>query len=321
MKERAMNSRFQQLLTKYGTILALVIVTLMFSLFVPGFVNSRNLLNILRQVALLAVIAEGFTMCLIVDELDLSFANVASLASVIAGALILGGMHPFLAIVIVLAVGAGIGLLNGLLVTKVGIPSLITTLAMGIISVGFIYMFTDGLSLYGAMPAGFLFLGRGSIAGIPFLVIIMFAVVLLAHVLVNKFKVGKYMQATGANVRAARLAGINTDFYKILGLVLSSAGAALTGILLTSRLGTANPEGATGFMMDSFASALMGMTVLSIGRAKPLGTLVGVLMIGVISNGMTLAGAPYYMQDITKGVIILLSVTITSLQSKRQADA
>ncbi|WP_461367329.1 ABC transporter permease [Candidatus Darwinibacter acetoxidans] len=321
MKERAMNSRFQQLLTKYGTILALVIVTLMFSLFVPGFVNSRNLLNILRQVALLAVIAEGFTMCLIVDELDLSFANVASLASVIAGALILGGMHPFLAIVIVLAVGAGIGLLNGLLVTKVGIPSLITTLAMGIISVGFIYMFTDGLSLYGAMPAGFLFLGRGSIAGIPFLVIIMFAVVLLAHVLVNKFKVGKHMQATGANVRAARLAGINTDFYKILGLVLSSAGAALTGILLTSRLGTANPEGATGFMMDSFASALMGMTVLSIGRAKPLGTLVGVLMIGVISNGMTLAGAPYYMQDITKGVIILLSVTITSLQSKRQADA
>lgn len=242
MKERAMNSRFQQLLTKYGTILALVIVTLMFSLFVPGFVNSRNLLNILRQVALLAVIAEGFTMCLIVDELDLSFANVASLASVIAGALILGGMHPFLAIVIVLAVGAGIGLLNGLLVTKVGIPSLITTLAMGIISVGFIYMFTDGLSLYGAMPAGFLFLGRGSIAGIPFLVIIMFAVVLLAHVLVNKFKVGKHMQATGANVRAARLAGINTDFYKILGLVLSSAGAALTGILLTSRLGTANPR-------------------------------------------------------------------------------
>lgn len=310
----------QQIVTKFGTIFALILVTSLFSIFVPGFVNSRNLMNILRQVALLTIIAEGFTMCLIVDELDLSFADVASLSSVIAGGLILGGMNPFLAIFIVLLIGLAIGIFNGLLVTKVGIPSLITTLAMGIICVGLIYMYTDGLSLYGNMPNSFLFLGRGTLWGIPFLVIIMLTIVLLAHIMINYFKVGKYMQATGANKRAARIAGINTDFYKILGLALSSLGAALTGILLTSKLGTANPEGAAGFMMDSFAAALMGMTVLSIGRAKPLGTLIGVLMIGVISNGMTLAGAPYFMQDITKGAIIILSVTITSLQGKRQID-
>lgn len=310
----------QTIITKFGTIFALILVTALFSIFVPGFVNGRNLMNILRQVALLTIIAEGFTMCLIVDELDLSFADVASLSSVLAGALILGGMNPFLAIPIVLLVGLMIGIVNGLLVTKVGIPSLITTLAMGIICVGLIYMYTDGLSLYGSMPESFLFLGRGNLGGIPFLVIIMLMIVLFAHLMINYFKVGKYMQATGANKRAARIAGINTDFYKILGLALSSLGAALTGILLTSKLGTANPEGAAGFMMDSFASALMGMTVLSIGRAKPFGTFVGVLMIGVISNGMTLAGAPYFMQDITKGAIIILSVTITSLQSKRQMD-
>ena len=216
------NIRAQQLLIRFGTIFALLLVTLLFSLFVPGFVNSRNLMNILRQVALLTIIAEGFTMCLIVDELDLSFANVASLSSVIVGGLILGEMNPFLAILIVLLIGIGIGLLNGLLVTKIGIPSLITTLAMGIICVGFIYMYTNGLSLYGDMPESFLFLGRGNIAGIPFLVVIMLMIVLLAHFMINNFKVGKYMQATGANKRAARIAGINTDFYKVLGLILSS---------------------------------------------------------------------------------------------------
>lgn len=307
----------QRALTRYGTILALIIISTGFALIVPGFAGGENILNILRQIALLAVISEGFTMCLIVGELDLAFPQIASLSGALVAGLIFGGMHPLPAVLISLAVGAIFGLVSGVLVAKIGIPSLITTLATGIIAGGMVYMYTKGVSFYGQMPPSFLALGRGTVGPVPSLIFIMFAVVAVAHVMISSTRVGKYMQATGANPAASRLAGIDIDKYKILALCLSGLAAAFTGILLTSRLGSANPEGASGFMMDAFASALLGMTVLSVGRANPFGTFVGALMIGVINNGMTLAGAPYYTQDIVKGVIILLSVTVTSLQAKK----
>jgi ribose/xylose/arabinose/galactoside ABC-type transport system permease subunit len=307
----------QRFLSRFGTIGALVVLALIFITVIPGFADSRNMLNILSQIALLAVISEGFTMCLIVGELDLAFPNVASLAGALVGGLILGGMNPLPAILLSLVTGVIFGAAAGVLVTKVGIPSLITTLASGIIAGGMVYMYTKGVSFYGQMPESFLSLGRGYVGPVPSLIAVMLLVVFFAQILISTTRVGKYMQATGANPVAAQLAGIDTDRFKILALSLSGLAAAFTGVLLTAKLGSANPEGAAGYMMDAFASALLGMTVWSLGRAHPFGTFVGALMIGIINNGMTLAGAPYYMQDITKGAIIILSVALTSLQSKK----
>lgn len=309
----------QGFLTRFGTMIALLVIAAGFSAAVPGFADGENVMNILRQISLLAIISVGFTMCLIVGELDLAFPNIASLSGALVAGLIFGGMNPFGAVVVSLAVGLVFGLAAGMLVTKTGIPSLITTLATGIIAGGMIYMYTRGVSFYGKMPESFLVLGRGNVGPVPSLIFIMFMIVAAAQTMFSSTRIGKYMQAVGANPAASRLAGINTDRCKILSFCLSGLGAAFTGILLTSRLGSANPEGASGFMMDAFAASLLGMTVFSVGRANPFGTFVGALMIGVINNGMTLAGAPYYTQDIVKGLIIILSVTITSLQAKKMA--
>jgi len=167
------------------------------------------------------------------------------------------------------------------------------------------------------MPKGFLALGRGSVGPIPSLVIIMALVVVFSHILINRTRVGRYMEATGQNPTAAYLAGISVNLYKILGMIFSSLGAAFVGILLTSRLGSATPTGGAGFLMDGFATSLLGMTVLGLGRASPFGTFIGALLIGLLNNGMTLLGAPYYIQDITKGSIIILAVAITSSQSRK----
>lgn len=305
-----------RILSRFGTLIALALLFIAFATLIPGFSRSANLMNILQQISLLAIISEGFTMALIVNELDLAFPGVASLAGVVSAGLLFKGISPLAAIALSLCIGLAFGLFAGFLVTGIGISSLIATLASGIIAGGTIYMYTGGLSFYGEMPASFLALGRGYIGPMPIVILLMAIVVIAAQVFISTTRAGAYLQATGQNTRAARLMGINTSAYKVLAFVLSGLGAAFTGILLTARLGSANPEGASGYMMDTFAAALLGMTVLSRGRANPFGTFIGALMIGIINNGMTLAGAPYYMQDIIKGVIIILSVALTALYSR-----
>ena len=305
------------LLLSYGTLLALAALVIVFSIVSPGFLAFGNLLNILRQIALLAIAANGFTLALIVGEFDLGFANVASLAGVIVVGLIFNGHAVAIALLAGLLVGCVFGIFNGLVTTRLGVNSLITTLASGSIAAGLGFLYTRGVAFYGEMPAAFTFLGRGNVLGIPSLVLAMILIIGGSHVIITYTRPGRYMLAVGGNPEASRLAGIRVNFYRTLGLCFASISGAITGILLAARLSSAHPTSAGDFLMDGIAASLLGMT-LRAGQPNVLGTFVGALIIGVLNNGLTLMGTPYYVNDIAKGFIIILSVTMASMQTMRR---
>lgn len=307
------------MIERYGTCLALVALVVFFALAAPNFASPGNLLNVLRQVSFLSILAVGFTLALVVAELDLSFANVCSLAAVAMGALLYGGWPVALGLAVPILIGLAFGLANGLAVTRFKIPSLIATLATGTIANGAAFLLTGGVAFVGRLPESVLALGRGTIAGLPILVVWMIAVAVLAQFVVRGTRLGAHMLATGEAEDAARLAGIDVARMKMLGLALSGLLAGITAVLLVGALSTAAPTMAYDFLMRAIAAVLIGMTTIEPGRPNVPGTVVGVLMIGSLTNGLVLMGAPYFIQDIVLGAIILASVGLSASRLKRAA--
>jgi ribose transport system permease protein len=306
-------------LHRYGTVLAGAAVFLAFALSAGHFLNPANLLNVLKQISYLTVIALGFTMALIAAELDLSFANVASLCSVVAAGLMHQQVPVAPAVGAAVAVGLAFGLVNGLLVTGLRIPSLVATLATATIAAGIAFMITGGVAYVGRLPASFLFIGRGELLGVPMLIVWTAAAVALAQFFVTQTRTGLHMVCTGEAEDAARLAGIPTARLKVLGLALSGLGAAAAGIMLTASLSTGSATIAGDFLMRGIAAVLLGMTTIEPGRPNVPGTVMGALIIGMLTNGLTLLGATYYIQDIVLGVIIIASVAVSASQMRRAA--
>ena len=306
-------------LGRYGTVLALAALVLVLSLAADNFLSLGNLANVLKNASFMAILALGFNLALITSELDLSFANVASLCSIIAAVLLYGGYAVPVGIAACLGLGAACGLANGLLVTRFRIPSLIATLATGTMASGFAFMLTGGVDYVGKLPAPFLFLGRGQILGVPVLIVWTASAVLVAQFVVKETRLGAHMVATGEAEEAARLAGIRVKRMKTLGLTLSGFLAGLGGLLLTAHLSSSNVTIAGGFLMSGIAAVLLGMTTIEVGKPNVAGTVVGTLIIGVLANGLTLMGAQYYYQDIILGLIILGSVGVSASQMMRAA--
>jgi ribose transport system permease protein len=301
-----------ELLRRYGTVLALGLLVIALALMAPNFSSPINLLNILKQVSYLTIIATGFTLALVGGELDLSIGAVATLASVVCAVLLFGGSAWPLAVAAGLLTGAGLGLVNGVCVVRFRIPSLIATLATATIAGGIAFMITGGVAFVGRLPAGFLFIGRGSILSVPMPVVWMLALLLLAGLWLSMSRSGSHLIASGEAPEAARLAGVAVGRMKALGLVLSGAAAGAAGILLTSALSSSSPTIAGDFLMKGIAAVLLGMTTIEPGKPNLAGTFVGVLIIGTLANGLTLLGSEYYVQDILLGLIILASVGISA---------
>ncbi len=301
---------------RYSTLLALAVMFLGFSIFVERFLTPTNLVNILQQISMLTIVGIGLTFCFAAKEIDLSVGFVAAFAGLVVTTLMSKhGVAVPLAIAGGVGVGFLIGLANALLVTLIGIPSLIVTLAMGTIVGGVNFMLSGGRAIYGGIPSSFTYLGQGRIGIIPVVSLIMLGLVLLSYILMNHSFFGRYVYALGGNPKATQLSGIAVRRYRMVSLILTSMFAATAGILLAARLGSGQPTAGANYLLDGLATVFIGMTMLRPGMATVLGTFFGALFIGIVNNGLNLIGLDSFVQDIFKGVILIVAVSIVSRQT------
>jgi len=309
----------RELIGRYGTAVAGLLMIAFFLAFAPNFASTTNLINVLKDTSFLAILAIGFTLAFIVAELDLSVAEMASLAAVVCGWMIQQQYPPAVAVAAALAVGVALGSLNGFGVTVLRIPSLIMTLGTAAIAKGLAFMITQGVAFVGRWPVGFTGLARGYTLGIPNLVLWLAAVTLFAYGLVKWTKTGAHMTATGEADEAARLAGIATARMKRIGLLLAGVMSAITAVLLAANLSSAAPNMAGDYLLYAIAAVLLGMTMLDPGKPNIPGTVFSALVLKVLGNGLVLLGAPYYVQDIVLGAIIIGSVAFSASAMKKAA--
>lgn len=298
-----------RILRNYGGVLvALLALIVLFSVLSPYFLNTRNLLQVLSQVSIIAVMAFGMTFVLMIGEIDLSVGSIAAISSLILGMGLTAGLPAIIAILLALLAGAFCGLINGSLGARLKIPSFIVTVAtMGIFR-GIGYSLTDSKPV----PIGndmIIALGNGKFLNIiPYPVILMMVLLVIFQVLLVKTRFGRRAKMVGGNKTAAEYVGIDSKKLQVKIFIISGISAAISGILLASRLYSAQPNVATGYELDAIAAAVLGGTSLSGGYGTVVGTIIGAVIMGIINNGMNLIGLPYFYQQIVKGIIIILAV-------------
>ena len=309
----------RELIGRYGTAIAGLTLILFFLIFAPNFASTMNVINVLKDTSFLAILALGFALAFTVAELDLSVAEMASLAAVVCGWLVHAQYPPAVAVSAAIGVGLVLGTLNGYGVTVLRIPSLIMTLGTAAIAKGLAFMITQGVAFVGRWPVGFTGLARGYSFGIPNLVLWMAGATLFAYGLVKWTRTGAHMVATGEADEAARLAGIATARMKRIGLLLSGVFAGLMAMLLAANLSSAAPNMAGDYLLYAIAAVLLGMTMFEPGKPNIPGTVFAALVLKVLGNGLVLMGAPYYIQDIVLGAIIIGSVAFSASAMKKAA--
>ena len=297
-----------EILNKFKTGIGLLILVTVLSFMSPYFLTIPNLLNVVRQVSIIAIISFGMTMVILTGGIDLSVGSMLAFSgAVTAGMIVNSGLNVFVAILIGLAAGTALGLFNGIAVAKAKLPAFIVTLAMMTVARGFTLIYTNGRPISG-FDETFRFFGAGYLGRIPVPVLIMFILLFVIYILLKKTPLGRYIYAIGGNEKATKLSGINTDRIKIAVYALNGFLAAVSGIILTSRLNSAQPMAGEGYELDAIAAVVLGGTSLSGGSGGVVGTIIGALIIAVLNNGLNLLNVSSFYQLVAKGAVILLAV-------------
>ncbi len=324
---------------KYGVLLAIALIIVFFSLKTKYFLSLDNFLDIFRAVSILVIVATGVTISVIVDGFDVSVGAVSSLAVILAPALMVIFNIPwYLAVGAALVVGALVGLLNSGLIVKIRIPDLLATLGVMYVIQGVQMAITKGDSVYkgmtnpwsatremtkGLIAPEFLKLGQGFVfstekfRGIPIPVIIMLVIVAAAFFFFEYTRFGRIMYATGGNKEAARLVGININFYRTLAYVMSALLATTGGLVLAARIGSGAVKAGDPLLLDGVAATFFGFAVLGARRPNIIGTMVGALFVGIMLNGLTMMNMPWYLQDVIKGTVLIISLGVSFFVKRR----
>jgi ribose transport system permease protein len=311
-RKTSARDRSIDLVSRYGTIASLVVCVLIFSALRPNiFATSQNFLNILNQVSILGIIALGLTVALVQGLFDLSLAAMATLGGFLVTKWLAEGTigSPVVAVLAMLLVALVIGAINGIVVAYGGVSAFIATLAVGSILTGVVLGVSKSATILSGIPDGFLVMGQGKVGPVPAPVVFLAIVAVVLYVFLEQTQTGRHMYAIGGNTETARLSGIPVKRYALLALGISAMCAALGGMIVAANLGVGRPQGVGDtYLLDAFAAAFIGASTLRPGRFHILGTVIGVLLIGVINNGLSIMGVETFWQYAVRGLILLLAV-------------
>lgn len=324
--------KFVAFAIKYGFLIVMAGSFIGFGLLESSFWSWSNMFSILLSVTIVGILAIGVTFTLIVDGFDLSIGSTAAICVMVSSyVMVVLNLNYMYAILLALFCGFTIGLANGLLIVKAKIPDLLATLGMMFLiqglqlipskgmSIGTGMMLADGTEAEGEFAEAFLYLGQGRVYDLIPIPVIVFAILaIIAYFILQYTKWGRILYAIGGNEKAVKLAGVNVEKYKIAAYVISGTIASIGGILLAARIGRGDVTSGGGLLLDAVAAALIGFAVLGVKKPNALGTVVGVIFIGMLLNGLTMLSLPYFTQDFIKGVVLVAALIFTFGLSKSE---
>lgn len=298
-------------------LVGLIIFSIVVSMLNPRFLSVPNLLNVLRQTSINSVIAIGMTLVILTGGIDLSVGSVLAISGALCATMVSSGMNPVSALIMTLVIGLLLGILNGVLISYAKLQPFIVTLVTMTLLRGATLVYTDGKPIPVRGEGEFFEnIGGGYILDIPVPIYIMVALFVIAYYVLNNTKFGRYIYAIGGNEEATKLSGVNSSKYKTFVYGVAGSLAALAGVIVTSRLGSAQPTAGAGYELDAIAAVVLGGTSLSGGVGKIAGTALGAIIIGVLGNALNLLNVSSYYQMMIKAAVILIAVLIDKKSSK-----
>jgi len=307
--------KFSNTIKKMSLYLAFIVIFLVFSLINPSFITLNNILNIIVQSSIIAIIGVGQTLVILTGGIDLSVGSIVAFVGIATGLMLKAGMPLAYALIIAILIGMVLGMLNGIVVSYGRVPSFIATLGMMGVARGGALALNSGKPVAG-LQAGFEKIATTSIGTIPIFVFYCVAIYATIYVLLEHTKFGRHVYAIGGNTVAARLSGVRVKRVEALVYVIAGIFAAMGAIMLTARLNYATPIAGSGYELDTIAAVVIGGTSLSGGQGKIIGTLVGALMLGMLKNGLTICNVAAYYQQIIIGVVIIMAVFADRMKEK-----